>query len=316
MTRPKIPLGKTNLQIAPLGTGAWAWGDKLFWGFGSGYADSDVKSAFDASLGAGIDFFDTAEVYGSGRSEKFLGEFTRQTNQPVFIATKFFPYPWRWRQSNLLQALRGSLQRLGLKCVDLYQLHQSFPPVPIETWMAALAEAVDAGLARAVGVSNYNAEQTRRAHATLARRGIPLASNQVKYSLLDRRIERNGVMNTCRELGVTVIAYSPIEMGLLSGKYTPENPVPGLRSRRYSRAYLARIQPLIVRLREIGMAHGKTPAQVALNWTMRKSTVPIPGAKNARQAQENAGALGWRLSEDEIAVLDTASDRVSQHAQN
>ncbi len=311
-----LSLGKTDVQITPLGIGAWAWGDKLFWQFGNGYADADVRAAFDASLAGGANWFDTAEVYGSGESEKYLGRFLCEVSPRPLIATKCFLYPWRWSSSSLIPALRASLKRLGLNCVDLYQIHQPLPPVSVENWMQAMADAVEAGLTRAVGVSNYNTERTRRAHAALAQRNIPLASNQVKYSLLDRRIERNGVMDTCRELGITVIAYSPIEMGVLSGKYSAQNPLPGLRSRRYSHDYLTRVQPLLDCLREIASARGKTPSQVALNWTMCHNTVPIPGAKNARQALEDTGALGWQLTTDEITLLDNVSDRVNPHAKN
>ena len=174
--------------------------------------------------------------------------------------------------------------------------------------MAGLADTVEAGLARAVGVSNYSLEQTERAHAALAQRGLALASNQVHYSLLNRKVESAGLLARCAALGVTLVAYSPLEMGLLSGKYTPDRPPSGARARRYSPAYLARIQPLLARLAEMGRAHGeRTPAQVALNWTICKGTLPIPGAKNAEQAQQNAGALGWRLTPDEVAELDQAS---------
>ncbi|MDE3088548.1 MAG: aldo/keto reductase [Chloroflexota bacterium] len=310
---PKISLGKTDIQITPLGIGAWAWGDKIFWGFGNGYGDADCKSAFDASIAAGINFFDSAELYGFGHSETLLGQFARKSKDSPIIATKFFPYPWRLRRANLVNALRASLKRMGLARVDLYQIHQPLPPVAIETWVDALGEAAQAGLTRAAGVSNYDANQTRRAFAGLAKRGVPLASNQVKYSLLDRHIERDGTMQTCRELGVTVIAYSPIEMGLLTGKYTAQHPPRGARGLRYSRQYLDQIQPVIARLREIGAAHGgKTPAQVALNWVMRKGAVPIPGAKNARQAEENIGALGWRLTESEIAAIDAAGEKTQE----
>jgi len=305
------PLGFGELHISPLGVGTWAWGDRLYWGFGRGYTETDLQAAFEASLAGGINFFDTAEIYGRGRSERFLGQFLRHADRPVMIATKFFPYPWRWRRESLLRALRGSLERLGLDRVDLYQIHWPNPPVPIETWMHGLADAVAAGLARAVGVSNYNPEQTHRAHAALAERGVPLASNQVQYSLLHRRPERNGLLATCRQLGVTLIAYSPLAMGLLTGKYTPENPPPGVRGRRFNRKLLSRIQPLLALLREIGEAHGgKSPAQVALNWVICKGAVPIPGAKNARQAQENIGALGWQLTDEEMAALDAASQEV------
>ena len=303
-----MQLGRTDLRVAPLGVGAWAWGDKLFWQFGKGYDRQDAHAAITTTLAAGIDFFDTAEVYGAGQSEKILGAYLREKNPRVVLATKFLPYPWRVSSSALLPALRASLARLGLPRVDLYQVHQPLPPVAPEAWMAAMADAFDAGLTRAVGVSNYNAAWTRRAQRALQARNIPLATNQVHYSLLNRKMERDGTWEACAELGVTIIAYSPIEMGLLTGKYTPDNPPPGVRAWRYTREYLTRIQPVIACLREIGAARGgKTPSQVALNWTMCKGTLPIPGAKNARQAQENAGALGWRLSAAEVAALDAVS---------
>jgi aryl-alcohol dehydrogenase-like predicted oxidoreductase len=305
-----IRLGSSELRISPLGIGTWAWGDRLFWGYGRGaFTDADLEAAYKVGRAAGINLFDTAEVYGRGRSELLLGQFVRAAGDEVLVATKFFPYPWRWRQPGLVRALRGSLRRLGLDRVDLYQIHWHYPPVSIETWMAGLADAVEAGLARAVGVSNYNPVQMRRAHAALSERGVPLVSNQVHYSLLHRQPEHNGLLDLCRELDVTLIAYSPLEMGVLTGKYTPEKPPPGIRGRRYRREYLTQVQPLIDLLRVIGRAYGgATPAQVALNWLMCKGTVPIPGAKNVRQAEENTGALGWRLSSEEVAELDAASE--------
>jgi aryl-alcohol dehydrogenase-like predicted oxidoreductase len=268
-----------------------------------------LEAAYQVSREAGINFFDSAEIYGRGRSERLLGGFLRASGDKIVVATKFFPYPWRWRRAKLLSALRGSLERLGRDRVDLYQIHWPYPPVPIETWVDGLADAVEAGLARAVGVSNFNPDQTRRAHAVLAKRGVPLVSNQVQYSLLHREPERDGLLDLCRDLDITLIAYSPMAMGVLTGKYTPENPPPGIRGRRYRRQFLAQIQPLIVLLGEIGQTHGgKTPAQVALNWVMCKGAVPIPGAKNARQAEENVGALGWRLADEEVVALDVASE--------
>jgi len=308
-----VPLGSTGMQVVPMGIGTWAWGDSSTWGYGRTHTDADLQAAFEASLAAGINLFDTAEAYGQGQSERLLGRFISTSQQPVVIATKFVPLPWRLRKQNLLDALRASLDRLGLKQVDLYQLHFPFPPVPLETWMDGMADAVQAGLVRAVGVSNCSVEQMRCAHAALAKRGVVLASNQVEYSLLHRAPERNGLMQACREMNVTLIAYSPIRKGVLSGKYTPENRPSGIfRSSLASRDYLARVQPLIALMREIGLAHGgKTPSQVALNWVMCKGALPIPGAKNVRQARENSGALGWRLSESEMAALDAASDRVT-----
>lgn len=306
-----VRLGSTDLAITPLGIGTWAWGDRLFWGFGSDYGEDDVGQAFQVSLDAGINFFDTAEIYGFGRSEQLLGQFVGAADEPVMVATKFFPYPWRLRRKSLLDALRGSLERLGLRQVDLYQIHWPYPPVPIESWVTGLADAVDAGLTRAVGVSNYDVDQLRRAHAVLASRNVPLASNQVEYSLLEREPERSGLLDACRGLDVTLIAYSPLAQGLLTGKYTPNNTPSGARSFRSSRQELANLQPLVELMRQIGEAHGgKTPAQVAINWVICKGAVPIPGAKNARQARDNAGALGWRLTDGQIAALDEISTKL------
>ncbi len=298
-----------DIRVSALGLGAWQWGDRVMWGYGSGYAAAEVRGAFEASLRAGINWVDTAEVYGMGKSERLLGQFVRESNADILTATKFFPMPWRLRRGALLDALRASLRRLDMQRVDLYQMHWPVPLVSTETWMEAMADAVSAGLTRAVGVSNFNLDQTRRAHAALARRGVALASNQVEYSLLQRGPERNGLLNACGEMGVTLIAYSPLAKGMLSGKYTPDNPPPGARRRLYPPARLAAVQPLVGLLREVGQAHGgKTPSQVALNWAICKGALPIPGAKNAAQAQDNAGALGWRLTADEVAGLDEASE--------
>jgi aryl-alcohol dehydrogenase-like predicted oxidoreductase len=312
-----IPLGKTDIRISRLGLGTWQWGDRMMWGYGKTHTDSDIHEAFHVSLQSGISFFDTAEVYGKGRAERLLGACLQEARQtalvtPLVVATKFMPYPWRLRKGVLLAKLRASLARLGLERVDLYQVHWPFRPVPIETWANALADAVEAGLTRAVGVSNYNSAQMLRAHSVLSKRGIPLASNQVEFHLLNRRVENNGLLKLCRELGVTLIAYSPLAKGLLTGKYTPQTPPPGLRSYLFRRGRLGKIQPLIQIMREIGQVHdGKSPSQVALNWVMSKGAVPIPGAKNARQARDNAAALGWRLAEAEIAALDEESRKLS-----
>jgi aryl-alcohol dehydrogenase-like predicted oxidoreductase len=307
-----VKLGQTDIRIPAIGVGAWAWGDRFMWGYGKGYGDETVHEAFEASLSEGINFFDTAEIYGGGKSESLLGRFIQESGKPVLVATKFMPYPWRLRRSALINSLLHSLERLQMEKVDLYQIHWPLPPVTVETWAAELVKTVKTGITRAVGVSNYSVGQMRRVAGVLEKAGIPLASNQVEYSLLNRAVERNGVLNYCLENGVTLIAYSPIRKGLLTGKYTPENPPPGTRGRMFTRTAIARAQPLIQLMREIGQAHdSKTPSQVALNWLICKGTVPIPGAKNARQAQENAGAIGWRLAEAEVKILDEASLPIS-----
>lgn len=301
--------GETRfLHAVEFGLGAWQWGDRLIWQYGQTHTDEDIRAAFEVSLAAGIRFVDTAEVYGSGRSERLLGQFLKETDQPVLVATKYFPFPWRLTKKSLIRALKGSLERIKIESADLYQIHQPYSLLPMESLMEALVEAVKQGLTRTVGVSNFNQTQMLRAYSALARKNVPLASNQVSYSLLNRAIETSGLLARCKELGVRVIAYSPIEKGLLTGKYSPENPPPGVRGRRYA-DLLPKINPLLKLMTEIGQEQGgKSKTQVALNWCICKGVLPIPGAKNAAQAEENAGALGWRLTEEEVAKLDEASN--------
>jgi aryl-alcohol dehydrogenase-like predicted oxidoreductase len=298
------------LHAIEMGLGAWQWGDRIVWQYGHGYGEEQVHEAFQVSLSDGIRFVDTAELYGNGLSERLLGRFIKETDQPVLVATKIAPWPWRFRKSSVVHALKASLSRLDVESVDLYQVHFPLPFMNLEAMMAGLAECVKTGLTRTVGVSNFGQSRMLAAYSSLARHGVPLASNQVPYSLLNREVEKNGTLARCRELGIRLIAYSPIEKGLLAGKYSAQNPPPGSRARTYAKI-LPKLEPLIKLMTQIGQDHGgKSNAQVALNWTICKGTLPIPGAKNGAQAQENAGALGWRLTDEEVARLDEASDKV------
>jgi aryl-alcohol dehydrogenase-like predicted oxidoreductase len=275
--------------------------------YGGTVSPEDEREAFQASLAGGITLFDTAPIYSVGASERRLGELARDT--PALIATKF-PPGLRATEDDMPGALEASLRRLRRRRVDLYQHHFPGRRVDIPRLMGFMADAVAAGRVRAVGVSNYSPEQMRVASRALAERGLPLASNQVQYSLLHRRPETDGVLETCRELGATLIAYQPLAGGALTGKYlTGPRPV-GLRRflpyfRRSSRDALG---PVIALLREIASAHGTGPAQVALAWLVANETVlPIPGAKNQPQAVANAQSLTVRLSGEEIDELDAAT---------
>ena len=298
------------LHATEMGLGAWQWGDRVVWQYGHGYSDEEIRQAFRASLEEGIRFVDTAEVYGSGRSERMLGQFLKETEQAVLVATKFFPLPWRFGKGSIPRALKGSLARLDVESVDLYQIHWPTPLISIDTLVDGLAECIKSEMTRTVGVSNFNQSQMLAAYSALARNDIPLASNQLHYSLLNRTVEKNGTLARCKELGIRLIAYSPLEMGLLTGKYSVETPPPGSRGRMYP-SLLPKIGPLLKLMTEIGQDHGgKSNTQVALNWVICKGALPIPGAKNAAQARENAGGLGWKLTEEEVAKLDEASDTI------
>ena len=308
-----IQLGPNGPTVPALGIGTWSWGDSLFWQYGKDYGVDEVRQAFDASVAAGVNFFDTAEVYGLGESEKLLGQFMKETDQPAIVATKYFPVPWRIFAGSVADALTASLKRLQVPSIALYQVHQPFDFfMGQKTLMDALADEVKQGRIQAVGVSNYSADQMRKAHDYLAQRGVPLAVNQMQYSLLHRTIENNGVLVAARELGITILAYSPLAQGLLTGKYTPDSTQKptGARSLnpQFSQKGLEKIQPLIQALQEIGSTRNRTPAQVALNWLIAQgNVVPIPGAKNASQAEQNAGALGWSLDIEDVERLSTLS---------
>jgi aryl-alcohol dehydrogenase-like predicted oxidoreductase len=302
------------LHSVQMGLGAWQWGDRMVWGYGQTHTDEDIRKAFDISLSLGIRFIDTAENYGSGFSERLLGKFLKETDQPVLIATKYFPWPWRFSKGFIPRALKGSLERIGVESVDLYQIHWSSPLMSPETMMEGMVECVKQGLTRTVGVSNFGHKKMIRAYTTLARHGIPLASNQVHYSLLSREVEKNGTLARCKELGIRLIAYSPLEKGLLTGKYSVENPPPGVRTSQYAEL-IKKIPPVIKAMQEIGQNHGgKTVAQVALNWLICKGALPIPGAKNMLQAEQNAGGAGWQMSGDDVAVLDAVTDNIREYS--
>lgn len=310
MATDPITFPGCDTPTAPLGVGCWAWGDASTWGMGSydsTLTEASIAEAFEASLDAGVTLFDTAEVYGSGESERILGRLLAadpSRRDRVVVATKFMPAPWKLNvRSALRDALLASLERLGIDQVDLYQLHG---PVSLRGH-AALAEALAAvhaeGLVKAVGVSNYSVEEMGAVHAQLASRGLALASNQIEMSLLRRRPETTGLLRACATLGVVPLAYSPIGQGRLTGKYTVEHPPPGKRS--FSDHPMELVGSVVGALRRIGDAKGgATPAQVALRWLIQKGTVPIPGAKNADQAGQNAGALGFELTDVEMAALD------------
>jgi aryl-alcohol dehydrogenase-like predicted oxidoreductase len=306
-------LSGSEVRVPRLGVGTWAWGDKATWGMGGYDVDlslDTIRGAWEASLAAGVTLFDTAEVYGKGESERIIGGLLREvddeTRRRIVIATKFMPAPWKVKVTDeLMASLRRSLERLGVEAVDLYQLHG---PVSLRGHSAladALAAAHEAGLVRAVGVSNYSSRETRSMDAALRARGLRLATNQVEYSLLRRKPETGGLLDTCAELGVLVLAYSPIGQGRLTGKYSAAAPPPGRRG--FSAHSMEAVDRVVAVLRDVGGVHDRTPSQVALRWLIQKGAVPIPGAKNDHQATENAGALGWSLAADEMARLDAAA---------
>jgi aryl-alcohol dehydrogenase-like predicted oxidoreductase len=311
-------LGKTDIEVSPVGLGCWQFsaGQGLAGKFWESLPQSVVDRVVEASLAGGINWFDTAEMYGNGASERALAAALRpagKTDGQVVVATKWSPI---FRTANSIKStIRQRQSCLAPFGIDLHQVHNPFGFSSVEAEMSAMASLVADKKIRAVGVSNFGVARMRRAHAALAKHGLALASNQVKYSLLDRRVETKGIVAAAKEMGVTIIAYSPLEQGLLTGKYhqNPEyvktRPGPRKWMGRFRMGGLECSRPLVDELGRIALAHDATCGQIALAWLFEfhPHVVVIPGASRVEQAIENRGALELTLSPSEIERLDRLS---------
>jgi aryl-alcohol dehydrogenase-like predicted oxidoreductase len=310
------PLGKTGIQVSPIGLGVMelSGGGGLLGRAFPVIAQEEKNAIIQAALDGGINWFDTAEMYGGGVSERSLATGLKAAGkQPgeVVIATKWSPF---FRTAgNIPITIKNRLHFLDGFPVDLYYIHQPISFSSPEAEMNAMADLVEAGKIRSVGVSNFNAERMRRAHAALEKRGLPLATNQVRYSLVDRKIETDGTLAAARELGVTITAYTPLGSGLLTGKYHKNPELLKNKSfiwRGRIQRQLEASRPLVAALDEIGQKYQATAAQVALNWVIwfnSELVVTIPGATKTKQAAENAAAMNFRLSDADLAWLDELS---------
>jgi aryl-alcohol dehydrogenase-like predicted oxidoreductase len=312
-------LGRTDIQISPIGLGLMEFsrGKGLFGLAFPELSRNEKNAIIKAALDGGINWFDTAEMYGLGESERSLSQGLNDlgiADSQVVIATKWLPL--LRTAGTIYHNIEYRQRALAGYTIDLFMVHQPWGLSPPEAEMDAMANLVKAGRIRSVGVSNFDAERMVRAYEALQRHNLPLAVNQMHYSLLQREIESNGVLDTARALGVTIIAYTPLGSGLLTGKYhkDPElleqKPFP---QRMMLRRDLERTRPLIEAMDEIAAAHNATIAQVALNWVVNfhgETIVTIPGATKVEQARDNAGALNFKLTENEMARLDELSSQL------
>jgi aryl-alcohol dehydrogenase-like predicted oxidoreductase len=312
----KRTLGKTNIEVTPIGLGMMEFsGGGGLVGSAFPVIGQDEKNAtVKAALDGGINWFDTAELYGAGVSEASLSTALKaaaKKDDEVVVATKWWPLFRTAR--NIPHTIQNRIRFLDGYTISLYMVHQPFGFSSPEAEMEAMADLVESGKIRSVGISNFNSDQMRRAHKTLQKRGMPLAVNQVRFSLLDRSIERNGILDTAKELGITIIAYTPLASGLLTGKYH-KNPELFQKKSFFWRGRLQssieKSRSLVTALDEIGAKYNATAAQVALNWVIHsqgETVVTIPGATKVHQAQESAGAMKFRISTDEITRLNELS---------
>ncbi|KAL7612523.1 pyridoxal reductase, chloroplastic [Lactuca sativa] len=314
----KVKLGP--MSVSPMGFGTWAWGNQLLWGYQESM-DTELQQIFNLAVDNGINLFDTADSYGTGKlngqSEKLLGRFIRefegqrQVGDNIVIATKFAAYPWRLTPNQFVNACKSSLDRLEVEQIGIGQLHWStanYAPLQERALWDGLVAMYDKGLVRAVGVSNYGPKQLLKIHDYLKERGVPLSSAQVQFSLLSMGGDQMEIKSICDSLGIRLISYSPLGLGMLTGKYTPTcNNLPrGPRSLLF-RQILPGLEPLLISLKEISEKRGKSIPQVAINWCICKGTIPIPGVKSVKQAEDNLGALGWKLRPTELDQLEYAA---------
>lgn len=310
----KRNLGRTDIKVTPIGLGGNKFGEVK--GIFSrmilpGLTQDEMNQIIKAALDGGINWFDTAEMYGFGASEQGISRALSEAgvgDGEVFIATKWSPF-FR-RSKNIPRSIDKRLRYLNGYTIDLYMVHFPYGISSIETEMDAMADLIESGKIRSVGVSNYNPEQMRRAHTALEIRGLSLAVNQVQYSLLNREIEINGVLETAQELGVTIIAWGPLGSGILTGKFHKDSGAfkrRPLARRMMLRGNIERSRHLIETLEEIAGRYGVSVPQIALNWLIHfqgETVVAIPGASKVEHAVESAAAMKFRLSDEDMARLD------------
>jgi aryl-alcohol dehydrogenase-like predicted oxidoreductase len=312
------PLGHTGIMITPIGLGCWQFSkqNNLAGKFWPTLEDNLIEKIVSLSLLGGINWFDTAELYGGGESEKALSKALQAEGKKpgeVIVATKWWPM-FRFA-SNIRKTIDERIRLLAPYPIDLYQVHQPFSFSGERAEMTAMAELFNRKLIKSIGVSNFSAKKMENSWKVLKEYGIPMASNQVRYSLLDRRIESNGVMDMAKKLGITIIAYSPLAQGLVTGKFH-DNPglLKNIGFRRYTPLFktegLEKSRPVINVLKKLAIKYNVTPSQIALNWLINfngDTVVAIPGATKEIHVKENCGAMTFRLSDEDTASLDNVS---------
>ncbi|MBU1670812.1 MAG: aldo/keto reductase [Actinobacteria bacterium] len=314
----RVQLGRTGIEISPIGLGTWQFAEgKGLDRFVYECLDQDlVNEIVRTALVGGINWFDTAEAYGWGRSERCLAAALRANgvaDEDVVVATKWMP--GMRTAASIGRTIVTRRRCLYPYSISLHQVHQPIALASVKAQMDAMADLVELGLIRSVGVSNFWESWMRKAHAALQKRGLPLASNQVKVSLLNRRIETNGLLAAAKDLGVTIIAWSPLEMGMLTGKFHEDPDL--LKCRPLARRHLLRLKlessrELVGTLGEIADANGVSTAVVALSWLVNyygDTVVAIPGATKVSQAEQNVMANELKLTAKETGAIDELSKR-------
>lgn len=300
---------RTNMPKIALG--AWSWGAGAAGGdqvFGNHMTEQELKPVFEKAMELGLNLWDTAAVYGEGSSEKILGDFIKEIpREDVIISTKFTPQIASDSENAMQEMIDGSKERLHADVIDVYWIHN---PMDVERWTPMLIPLVKSGQIRTIGISNHNLSEIKRVNEILGAEGLKVAAVQNHYSLLHRSSEQAGILDYCKENGITFYAYMVLEQGALTGRYDQKNPFPAGTGR--GEAYnpiLAELDGLNAELKKIGEAHGASAAQIATAWAVAKGTMPIIGVTKVKQVEEAAYAAQISLTADEVARLEELGDK-------
>ncbi|RXK38296.1 auxin-induced protein [Tremella mesenterica] len=298
-----------GIQVPPMAIGTWSWGDTSTWGY-KPEDNAGIKEAWEACNRVGLTFYDSAEGYGWGESERMIGRLLKDTDpeirKKIYIATKYLPWPnhknfFLW-SPGVISACTKSRDRLGVEMIDLYQVHIPLSIHSFESIARELAQCVKMGLCRNVGVSNYSLQEVIRMSDALEKEGVSLASNQVEFSLLHQLPDTKGMLSELKKRDIAMLAYSPLAMGRLTGKYGPENPLPKGRAFGAGQTW-EQLEPLFTEMKDLATKYSVSVSAIALNWVIRKGAIPLGGARNARQAEQNALAATFSLTDEEVASL-------------
>lgn len=299
-----------NTKMPKIAMGAWSWGAGAAGGdqvFGNHLFEQELKPVFDKAMELGLNLWDTAAVYGEGTSERILGNFVKELpRDEVILSTKFTPQIADGTSEAMQHMIDGSKERLHTDVIDIYWIHN---PMDVERWTPDLIPLAKSGQIKAIGVSNHNLEEIKRAGEILAAEGLKISAVQNHFSLLHRSSEKAGILDYCKENGITFYAYMVLEQGALTGRFDTAHPFPeGTGRGEAYNPHLQELEALIHELRSIGENHRASPAQVATAWAIAKGTLPIIGVTKVRQVEEAAAAARIELTAEEISRLEKLGD--------
>lgn len=302
-------------ELPKIALGAWSWGAGVAGGdqvFGNHLFDKDLQPVFDKAMECGLTLWDTAAVYGEGSSERILGNFVKNTaRENIILSTKFTPQIASDSETAMQDMLDGSKERLHTDRIDIYWIHN---PMNVEKWTPYLIPLAKSGQIRSIGVSNHSLAEIKRANEILEAEGLKVSAVQNHFSLLHRSSERAGILDFCKENGITFYAYMVLEQGALTGKYNKEHPFPVGTGRGDSyNPHLAEIETLVTELKKIGEKYAASPAQIATAWAIAKGTLPIIGVTKVRQVEEAAASAQITLTAEEIDRLEKLGDETGVH---